>query len=450
MNSINNEVTKEIVDFINLTPFKTDLNLFERLNSDELLNIYINCLIYLGAAKSYDDFELNEKEENLFAAVVQDNKCLKIIKVANLINYHLQKFGHLPNFSPIYIFSPTVGITQSTLMRLLDTYKKIDDYRNKYFAMKNDYEYTVNSHKNMIGIVNMEKEKNNVFIKTLEEGNKISNEIKNNIEKYTKEIDELNPLLNENKKKIIELADEFNNKNNQLGQISKKVEENTSILNKLKERVVPDPDNFNKIIDNNKLKLNELCNQQNALQKELDYLHNNNKICLKINEKLMNLKTHTEEYHNYDTKNNELYNQKETIQNDMKSLENEIIECKDKYSKNTELLKNSELMLKNQQKEYNSLKSKLNTQMKENEKIKIDLKETLDHITNEILKFKSEIDKINVEKNDIKNIREEYANILELKFRDIIKKQKIYFHLFDKSMELYHNYKILEDKEGQK
>ena len=74
----------------------------------------------------------------------------------------------------------------------------------------------------------------------------------------------------------------------------------------------------------------------------------------------------------------------------------------------------------------------------------------MDHITNEILKFKSEIDKINFEKNEIKNIREEYANVLELKFKDIIKKQNKYFHLFDKSMELYHNYKILEDKEGQK
>ena len=41
MNDVNSRTLQEIVDFINLTPFQTDINLFERLNSDELLNIYI-------------------------------------------------------------------------------------------------------------------------------------------------------------------------------------------------------------------------------------------------------------------------------------------------------------------------------------------------------------------------------------------------------------------------
>ena len=57
---------------------------------------------------------------------------------------------------------------------------------------------------------------------------------------------------------------------------------------------------------------------------------------------------------------------------------------------------------------------------------------------------------INYEKNDIENIRTEYANILEQKFADIIIKQNLYFQLFDKSMELYQNYNILVDKNGKK
>ena len=84
--NLNQKSVKEIVDFINQTPFQTDMNIFERLNSDELLNIYINCLIYLGAANDYNDFELNETEENLFATVVKENKALKVIKVTALIN----------------------------------------------------------------------------------------------------------------------------------------------------------------------------------------------------------------------------------------------------------------------------------------------------------------------------------------------------------------------------
>ena len=47
-----------------------------------------------------------------------------------------------------------------------------------------------------------------------------------------------------------------------------------------------------------------------------------------------------------------------------------MLDCKAKYGKNAEILKNTELMLKNQQKEFNNMKSKLSTQIKENEKIK--------------------------------------------------------------------------------
>ena len=450
MNNISAQNIKEIVDFINLTPFKTDINLFERLNSDELLNIYINCLIYLGAANDYDDFELNEEEENLFATVVRENKALKIIKVTALINHLFQKFGYVPNFSPVYIFSPSVSITQSTLMKLLETKKKIEDYKNQYNAMSHDYEYTIKSHENLVVLVKESQDKKNILIKTLDEGNKISTELNNNILKYTKQIDELNPLINNNKEKIIKLNEDFNKRNNQLEQISKQIEENSSILTKLKERIVPDPENFNKIIEENKLLLNDYGIQQTNLQKDLEDLYKNNEICLKINEKLISLKSNVEEYHDYDIKNKELCEAKETIQNEIKSLEKEVSDYKGKYSKNAEILKNTEIMLKNQQKEFNSLKSKLTSEIKENEKIKNELKATLDHITNDILQYKSEIDKINFEKNELQNIRNEYAQVLGRKFQDIMKKQNLYFKLFDKSLELYENYDILENKEEKK
>jgi chromosome segregation ATPase len=171
---------------------------------------------------------------------------------------------------------------------------------------------------------------------------------------------------------------------------------------------------------------------------------------MKVNEKLINLKNNVEEYHEYDLKNKELFNKKEQINFEIKNLEKEMLECKSKYGKNVEVLKNTELMLKNQQKEFNNMKSKLSTQIKENEKIKNDLKITLDHITNEILKYKSEIDKINFERNELQNIRNEYAQVLGRKFQDIIKKQNLYYKLLDKSLELYDNYNLMENKDEQK
>lgn len=450
MNDINNQTLQEIVDFINLTPFQTDINLFERLNSDELLNIYMNSLIYLGAANGYEDFELNEEEESLFATVVRENRCLKIIKITALINHLFQRFGHIPNFSPVYIFSPSVSITQSTLMKLLDTKKKIEEYKEQYKLISKDYNYTIKSHQDLDKLVKDSQDKKNILIKTLDEGNKLSNELKNNIEKYAKQIDELNPLINNNKENLVKLNEEINKKNNQSEQLSKKIEENSSILEKLKERVVPNPENINQFIKENKLKLDNYSVQQNNLQKDLDILYKNNEICLKINEKLANLKSKVEEYHDYDVKNKLLYEKKAQFQNDITQLEKELNECKEKYHKNVEILKNTENMLKNHQKEFNNLKSKLSLQIKENEKIKNDLKEILDHINNQILQYKAEIDKINVEKNELKDIRDEYAQVLGSKFQDIIKKQNLYYQMLDKSLELYENYNILDKKEEQK
>ena len=448
--NLNPKSVKEIVDFINQTPCQTDMNLFERLNSDELLNIYINCLIYLGAANDYNDFELNEIEENLFATVVKENKALKVIKVSALINNLFKKFGHVPNFSPVNIFNPNVNSTFSTLMRLLDAKKKIEEYQKQYWTMIHDYQYTLNSHTNIKNLVEEGHKKKNDLIKTLEEGNKLTLEIKNNIEKYSKQIEELNPLINNNKEILVKLKEDFIKKSNQLEQINKKREENESILEKLKQRVVPNPETFNKIKEQNQQKLVNLNNEQSQLQKELDNLYKNNEICLKVNEKLINLKNNVEEYHEYDVKNKELFNKKEKINFEIKNLEKEMLDCKAKYGKNAEILKNTELMLKNQQKEFNNMKSKLSTQIKENEKIKNDLKITLDHITNEILKYRSEIDKINFERNELQNIRNEYAQVLGRKFQDLIKKQNLYYKMLDKSLELYDNYDILDNKDEQK
>ena len=442
--NLNPKSVKEIVDFINQTPCQTDMNLFERLNSDELLNIYINCLIYLGAANDYNDFELNEAEENLFATVVKENKALKVIKVSALINNLLKKFGHNPNFSPVNIFNPNINTTFSTLMKLLDAKKKIEEYQKQYWTMINDYQYTLNSHVNINDLLKESHTKKNDLIKTLEEGNKLTLEIKNNIENYSKQIDELNPLINANKENLVKLKEDFIKKNNQKEILNKKIEENESILEKLKERIVPNPETFNKIKEQNQQTLINYNNEQSQLQKELDNLYKNNETCMKVNEKLINLKNNVEEYHEYDLKNKELFNKQEQINFEIKNLEKEMIECKSKYGKNVEVLKNTELMLKNQQKEFNNMKSKLSTQIKENEKIKNDLKITLDHITNEILKYKSEIDKINFERNELQNIRNEYAQVLGRKFQDIIKKQNLYYKLLDKSLELYDNYNLMK------
>ena len=448
--NLNQKSVKEIVDFINQTPFQTDMNIFERLNSDELLNIYINCLIYLGAANDYSDFELNETEENLFATVVKENKALKVIKVTALINNLFKKFGHVPNFSPVNIFNPNINSTFSTLMKLLDAKKKIEEYQKQYWTMIHDYQYTLNSHANITNLLEEGHKKKTDLIKTLEEGNKLTSEIKNNIENYTKQINELNPLINSNKEKLVKMKEDFIKRNNQVEILNKKIEENEAVLEKLKERVVPNPENFNKIKEQNQQTLINYDKEQSQLQKELDNLYKNNETCMKVNEKLINLKNNVEEYHEYDLKNKELFNQKEQINFEIKNLEKEMLECKSKYGKNVEILKNTELMLKNQQKEFNNMKSKLSTQIKENEKIKNDLKITLEHITNEILKYKSEIDKMNFEKNELQNIRNEYAQVLGRKFQDIIKKQNLYYKLLDKSLELYDNYNLMENKDEPK
>ena len=446
MSDISTSTLKEIVDFINETQFKTDINLFERLNSEELLNIYIYCLIYLGFANSYDEFELNEEEENLFATVVRENKTLKIIKVTALMNHLFQKFGFVPDFSPIYIFSPTLNETQSTLLKLLEVKKKITEYRNKYKELSKDYINIIEIYNGLPTMINKEKNKNIDLKKALEEGNKLTNEIKTNIDNYSKLINELNPLLQNNKENSIKLNEELNKKNAHYEQISKNLEENNAVLSKLKEGVVPDPQKFNTIIEENQNKLkNEEIHQKN-LQNDLDIQYKNNEISLKIYEKLQILKRNVDEYHDYDLKNNELYMEKERIQNNVKQLEQEIIECKGKYAKNLEILKNAELLLKNKQNDFNNLKNELFGQIKQNEKVKNDLKATLEHINEEMKKYKTEIDTINLERKELSNIRNEFSNTFEEKFQNIIKRRNLYFKLLDKALETYQNYDLLQNK----
>lgn len=447
MNNINNQSIKEIIDFINETGFNVDQKVFERLNSDELLNIYINCLIYLKFANNYNDFELNADEENLFATVVKDNRTLKIIKVTSLINNLFQKFGYLPDFSPVYIFSPTEDIIQSTFLKLMDINKRIKEFISKFNSFYEGYQYTVKSRKNLIEILNETKNKNNILRNTYEEGNKLVNEVKNNIENYTKKINEITPSININKENINQLNKEFEEKIKTKNNLSKQIEENSAILNKLKESVVPDPDNFNTIIENNKIKLKNINIQQNNLQQELDNLNKNNETCSKIHEKLINLKKNVEEFYDYDTKNKNLYEQKEKNQKDICLLEKKLNECKDKYGKNAEILKNTELMLKDHQKEFNNLKNKLSTQIQENEKIKNDLKITLENINNEILTNKREIDRINGEKREIEKIRNDFADVFKIKFQNIYNRQNLYYKLLDKSLELYQGYNLFEQKE---
>lgn len=450
MNNISNQTLKEIVDFINETGCSIDQKVFERLNSDELLNIYVNCLIYLKFANSYKDFELNPEEENLFATVVKDNRTLKIIKVTALINHVFKKFGYIPDFSPVYILNPTDINIQSTFLRLMDTNKKMKEFITKFNGFYESYQYTVKSRKNLIDILNEAKNKNRDLTIAHEEGNKLVNEVKNTIENYSKKINEISPLINNNKETINQLNSEYEKKLNKKNNLSKKIEENTAILNKLKESVVPDPEQFNNIIENNKMQLNNLNTQQNNLKQDLDNLNKNNEACSKIYEKLINLKKNVEEFYDYDVKNKKLYEQKEQLQNNISSLEIELNDCKGKYGKNSEILKNTELMLKNHQKEFNNLKNKLSAQIKENETIKNDLKVTLEHINDEITNNKSEIDRINAEKREIMKIRNDFAEVLRMKFQNIYNKQNLYYKLLDKSLELYQSYSLFDKKELQK
>ena len=65
------------------------------------------------------------------------------------------------------------------------------------------------------------------------------------------------------------------------------------------------------------------------------------------------------------------------------------------------------------------------------------------------MKYRSEIDKINFERNELQNIRNEYAQVLGRKFQDIIKKQNLYYKFLDKSLELYDNYNLIENNDEE-
>ena len=88
-----------------------------------------------------------------------------------------------------------------------------------------------------------------------------------NIEKYSKKVEELNPLINANNESIQKLNEEIIKKSNQSEQLSKQLNENGSALSRLQERILPNIENFWKVIDENKVLLNNLDEKQNNLQK---------------------------------------------------------------------------------------------------------------------------------------------------------------------------------------
>ena len=449
MNS-NTQSLQEIVNFLSEIGYNMTIDIFQKLNGDGLLNTYMNCFIYLKFVNNNKDFELNSEEENLFATVVRDNRALKILKVTALINHVFKKFGINPTFSPIDIFSPNEKVTISTFLNIIEINKMIKEYIAIYRHLTEGYLLKISEKQALIQKLEEIKNKNNDLNKALEESSILYNEIIISIEKYIKQIEELSPLAEKNKEEINKFISEFEEKIIHKVKAEKQIEEKTEILQKLKENVVLYPEKINKMIEENKSKLNNLEIQKNNLFKEIDSMNKITEIFSKINEKCAKLKENMREHKEYSKKIMTL--KEEIVQNhkDISTLEKELIEWKEKYNKNSQLLKKVESDYKNAQKEYNSLKSKLTSLKEDNKKIRDDLKLTLEYINNDLLKNKSEIDKIRTEKKEIENIREEFAEILEMKFRDIDKRKNIYFRYFDKCLELYNNYQIEQIQDVQK
>lgn len=449
MNS-NNQSLQEIVNFLCEIGYNITIDIFQKLDSDEILNIYMHCFIYLKLVNNNKDFELNANEENFFAEVVGDNRALKIIKVVALVNHIFKNFGINPTFSPIDIFNPTEKVTISTFLNIIEINKKINNYIAMYRNLAKKYFSKISEKKALIPRIDLEKNKNIDLNKAFEERSIIGNEIITSIEKYMKEIEELSPLVQKNKEEINKFISELEGKIIEKRNNEKKIEEKFSILKKLKESVAPYPEEINKNIEENKSKLNNLDIQKSIFLKEIDSINKNTEIFLKINEKFLKIKENMGQYKEYSIKN--VTSKGEIVKNkkDISVLEKELFECKEKYNKNSELLKKVELEYKNYQKEFNSMKSKLISQKEDNEKIRDDLKLTLEHINNDLLKNKCEIDKIKAEKKALKSIREEFSEIFVMKFQDIDKRKNIYFQYFDECLELFNNYEIGQNQNAQK
>ena len=99
--------------------------------------------------------------------------------------------------------------------------------------MIHDYQYTLNSHENIKNLLDEGHKKKNDLIKTLEEGNKLTSEINNNIKNYTQQIETLNPLISQNKEILVSIKEDYIKTNTQFEQLNKKNEEIESYLEKI-------------------------------------------------------------------------------------------------------------------------------------------------------------------------------------------------------------------------
>lgn len=438
----NEHSLEEIINFINLTPFKTDFNLFERLNSQEILNIYINCLIYIGKAKDYDDFEINDQEELYFATVVKENSCPKIIKVTAILNKLFKQNGYPPTFSPVYILSPNLNTTISTLGRLLDIKNKIEENKRQYILMGHDYKELVESSEQMTKRNKEDQRQKEMLLKAIEEGNQINEDLEKDIKVYGNKINEIEPQIENNKETSKNLLENINKKDNQLKELKGKFDERLITLNKLKEHIVSSPEKLNKDIENNQIILNEYENKIKEAKNYLDNIFNINDTISKILDKLLALNVKIEEYDKIEDKNNQLKIAKEENKTNISKLGKENLISEKNYKKTVEDLKKTDQFGKDQLKDINNYKLKINQQIKENKDIKNRLKETLDQINNANMKNQSELDKIIFEKNEIDQIRDKYALYFAFKFQEIENKQKEYFKKLNESLEKYKEYDI--------
>ena len=434
---------KEIIQFLKTLNIQIDANSFQRLTCDDKLNIYISILISLGVTESLD---LDDEEKSLFVAYVQKNKSSKIIKVTAIINNLFDKFGYSPNFSPIYIYSPNYDKTQQTLMQLIEIKNKIEEYKKNYTAMTQDYEYVLQSRVQFTQKANDLKYAIVELSNALDQGRKLSVELNNDINNYNQKIQEVNPTISDFKEKISVINDEIIHKNNDFQKNSNQIQENKIILDKLKERVIPDPEEINKFIEKNE----NLLSETNDILKKENHIGENllasDNFCQSIAKKLDNLKKSVDEFHKLNADNSQNVEQIFDIQNEIAKYESEKINLEAENKRITEKLKCARISYNNQ---FEKIKEKKNEIAKEIQKNGDNLKllgNELNEITKEVILTETEIQKINMEREELSKIRKQYTELFKIKFRDLEKRRNVYYQILDKALGLYNENKIDTEK----
>ena len=434
---------KEIIEFLKTLNIQIDANSFQRLTSDDKLNIYISILISLGVTES---LELDEEEKNLFVTYVQKNKGPKIIKVTALINDLFSKFGYSPNFSPLYIYSPNFDKTQQTLMQLIEIKNKIEEYKKNYTTMTQDYEYVLSSRVQFTQKANDLKYTNIELTKALEQGLKLSNELSNDINNYKQKIQEINPKIDDIKEKIAVTNNDVINKNNDFQKNLNQIQENKIILEKLKERVVPDPEEVNKIIEKNEnilIQTNEILNNENLIGENILAIDT---VCQLVAKKLENLKITVDKYHKLNADNSQTIEQIFDLQNEIAKFESQIIDFVAEYKRITEKLKNADISYKNKLEQIKEKKNLIIKELQKNDdKLKL-MNNELNEITKEVILTESQIQKINMERDELSKIRKQYTELFKMKFRDLEKRRIVYYQILDKALGLYSENKIEIEK----